>query len=373
MTELSELRPAMLGGIVTASISACGASLILTPLVRLLARRVGAFAKAGERHLHSGQVPTLGGLAIAAATAIALIVPWFDAPATIALLISYQWNLGWLAFAGLIILAVGVVDDVRDISAGWKLLWQTIAATALLAGGYGFAAVTNPLTGGVFELGWFGPLASVVWTVGIINAFNLIDGLDGLATGVGVVACITIALVGVVEGRPDAVVFAAVLGGALVGFLVFNFHPASIFLGDSGSMMIGFLLALLSLAGLQKGTTTVVVLVPVLTLGLPIVETAVSVVRRYLVAGWAAVFRADREHIHHRLLAMGLNHRRAVLTLYAVAVFFGIAAFLSVFARGAQNALLIGVVAAVTYLGIRKLGYRSGTAHASAEADEPGS
>lgn len=149
----------------------------------------------------------------------------------------------------------------------------------------------------------------------------------------------------------------AAFGGALLGFLAYNFHPASIFLGDTGSMLIGYWLAVLSLGGRQKGATAIVVLVPLLTLGLPILDMVVSIARRSVETGWASIVRADREHIHHRLLALGLDQRHAVLVLYAVATLFGIAALVCVFAHGWQKALLVVTVAAATFAGIRRLGY----------------
>jgi len=151
---------------------------------------------------------------------------------------------------------------------------------------------------------------------------------------------------------------ASAFAGALLGFLRYNFHPASIFLGDSGSQLLGYTLSLLSIQGLQKGATTVVIIVPILALGLPLLDTAVAILRRFLVAGFVAVFRADREHIHHRLVAMGMTQRRAVLVLYGVCLAFGVVAFLSVVARGPlKGVLLAGVIIAIV-VGIRFLGYR---------------
>ena len=159
------------------------------------------------------------------------------------------------------------------------------------------------------------------------------------------------------EDRPDAAVMAVTLAGVLVGFLRFNFAPASIFLGDAGSLLLGYLLSVLSVQSLQKGPTAVVVLVPILTLGLPILEASVTVARRWLVAGIASVFNADREHIHHRLLALGLTHRRAVLLLWSVCAGFGVLALLAVGARGLGNAAIVAGAALATIVGLRGLGY----------------
>jgi len=219
-------------------------------------------------------------------------------------------------------------------------------------------------------------LLTLLWVVGITNAFNLIDGLDGLAAGVALIAAGTLFVVSLAGGRAEVAAVAAALAGALAGFLYHNFNPASVFLGDSGSLLVGYVLSVLSIQAAQKGATAVVILVPILALGLPIMDTLLAMIRRvlgalhvvqldserneyrFLVVGSASVFRADREHIHHRLLSMGLTHRRAVLLLYGVCVALGLLAFLAVRARGSDTALLVGIVAVASYAGIRKLGYQ---------------
>lgn len=340
-----------------ASVTGFAIALLVTPAVRALVKSLGVLDRPGDRHIHDKAVPTLGGVAIYLATVAALVVPFAaDGSAQVATE-QTGWTFGWLSVGSLLVLAMGLVDDSRGISPWAKLVGQCLAAVAAIAGGYVFQFVTNPLGGGIIDLGLFGVIASLLWIIGITNAFNLVDGLDGLATGVGVIACATFTTIAIAEGRPDAAVLAACLGSALIGFLVYNFHPASIFLGDSGSMLIGYWLAVLSMRGLQKGTTTVIVLVPLLTLGLPILETSLSIIRRYLVAGWSAVFKGDREHIHHRLMSLGFNHRNAVITLYAAAASLGGAALLAVYATGPLNALLVSCVAAGMYIAVRKLGY----------------
>jgi UDP-GlcNAc:undecaprenyl-phosphate GlcNAc-1-phosphate transferase len=333
-------------------------ALLVTPAVRRLAHRLGAVAHGGGRHVHSGAVPRLGGLALfVAAAGAVLLAPWFgiDLGGTLA---TYGWNVPSLVLGTLIVLGLGVADDIRGVPPLAKILIQTLAATVALQGGYGFSAVTNPFTGGHVWLSSFGAVITLLWIVGITNAFNLIDGLDGLAAGTGLIAAITLFLVSLVQARPDSAFLAIALAGALAGFLRFNFSPASIFLGDSGSLLIGYLLSVLSIQSLQKGTTAVVILVPILTLGLPIIETSVTVARRALVVGIASVFQADQAHIHHRLLALGMTHRRAVLVLYGVCAGLGALAFLAVTARGVANAAIVAGVAGATYAAIRKLGYR---------------
>lgn len=331
-------------------------AVLLTPLARRLALDLGVVDSPGPRRPHSGPVPRLGGLALYAAMSGGLLAACSSASAA-AMLVGYGWSIEAFLGGASVVLLAGVIDDARGLSPGVKLTVQIIAAGIAVVGGFGFDSVTNPLTGGPFILGGFGIVLSILWIVAITNAFNLIDGLDGLAAGVGLIACVTIVAIAQVEQRPDALMIAAVIGAALLGFLRYNFHPATIFLGDSGSLVLGYMLALLSIRGLQKGTTLVVVLVPLLTLGLPILDTSVTIVRRYLIAGWAAIFRADQEHLHHRLLALGMTHRRAVLTLYGVAAALGLCGFLVVFVNGWIKALLLAVAAGFTWSAIGRLGY----------------
>jgi UDP-GlcNAc:undecaprenyl-phosphate/decaprenyl-phosphate GlcNAc-1-phosphate transferase len=339
-------------------VTAAALAVLITPAVRAAASQFGVVDLAGGRRVHRGRVPRLGGIALLVAGAGTLAVAQSFGIAVVGLLDASGWHLGWLAAGALLIFAVGVADDVRSLGPLAKLALQTVAAFIALRGGYGFAALTNPFTGGVVWLAPFDGLISVLWIVGITNAFNLIDGLDGLAAGTGLIASLSLFLIALAEQRPDAAVMAITLAGVLAGFLRFNFSPASIFLGDAGSLLLGYLLSVLSIQSLQKGPTAVVIMVPILTLGLPILEAAVTVARRALVAGIASIFQADHAHIHHRLLDLGMTQRRAVLLLYAVCAAFGALAFLAVGVNGAGNAAIVAGVALATYLGIRKLGYR---------------
>ncbi len=337
---------------------------LLTPAVRLLALHFGAVDEPGGRRAHRGRIPRLGGLAVLGAGLLGLLLPWLGGVPVFAALIARGWRLGWFLAGTLLITAVGVFDDCREATPWPKLAFETLAAVVAVAGGFGFSAVSNPFTGGSIELGALGALLSVLWIVGITNAFNLIDGLDGLAAGVALIAAATIFVLAGVQARPDAAVLTAVLAGALLGFLRYNFHPASIFLGDSGSLLLGYVLSVLSIQGQQKVPTVVVLLVPILVLALPIVETVVTVVRRYGREGAAGLFHADREHIHHRLVMRGMAPRRAVLLLYGICSGLGLLAVLAVVAGGPGSAVLVLVAALAGYFGLRRLGYgfvRGGT------------
>lgn len=356
--------------------AAAGFAFLLTPWVASLAVRLGAVDEPNERRVHAGAIPSLGGLAVFAAFLGALVVGLvvdqlaFD-------VFWGQWSPWvWLLAGALVVAACGTADDIWTLGPVPKLGFQVVAGGMVLAAGHGIAAVTNPVTGGSVYLGWWGVPLTLLWVVGITNAFNLIDGLDGLAAGVALIASGTLFVISLAGGHVEVALLAATLAGALAGFLWHNFHPAKVFLGDSGALVLGYLLAVFSIQASQKGATAVVILVPILALGLPIMDTLLAMVRRllgalhvvhwdserneyrFLVLGSASIFRADREHIHHRLLRMGLTHRRAVLVLYAVCGALGAMAFLAVRAKGANIALLVAVVACASYVGIRKLAYQ---------------
>lgn len=198
-------------------------------------------------------------------------------------------------------------------------------------------------------------MLTIVWVVAITNAFNLIDGLDGLAAGVGLIAAMTLLTIAWIEGRQEVLPLWAVVVGALAGFLVYNFVPASIFLGDSGSLLVGYLIALLALQALEKSATVVVVLASVLALGLPIMDMTLAIVRRTVTSGPWGIVRADRAHLHHRLLDDGtMTQRRAVLVLYGVAVGFGLIAVVAAVTQSVLDAALVLGAACVGAIVVRR-------------------
>jgi len=220
--------------------------------------------------------------------------------------------------------------------------------------GFRIDAIANPL-GEPIALGWASLPFTMLWFVGVINALNLIDGLDGLAGGVALVAVITTFLVALQRTHPLMMLFSSALAGSIIGFLFYNFNPASIFMGDTGSMFLGFALAATAIQTNQKSTTVVAVLIPAIALGLPIMDTLLAIGRRALRG--RPLFQADKEHIHHRLMAAGLSHRQAVLVLYALCVMLGAAALILTYASSGQSALLLIVLALVALVFLRSLGY----------------
>jgi UDP-GlcNAc:undecaprenyl-phosphate GlcNAc-1-phosphate transferase len=344
------------------ALTAAAFAAAITPLVRTVATRLGVVDRPGERRLHDAPVPRLGGVAIlAAALGAFLVAPLLGVP-LLETLARYGWHLGWLLAGVLVVVATGVADDAWGLAPGPKLVFQTAAAAIALTGGYRLVGFTNPLTGTYVDLGLLGGVLTLGWILFVTNAVNLIDGLDGLAAGATTIAAATLLCIAVGEDRPDAAYMWALLFGAVLGFLPYNWNPASIFLGDSGSLLLGYVLSVLSIQSLQKGATAVVVVAPILALGLPIMETVITVLRRTVSSGVASVFRADQEHLHHRLLALGLGQRSAVLILYGVCVAFNVVAFLSVLVQGFAQALLVALGVLVLLLLVRRVRARQQSA-----------
>jgi UDP-GlcNAc:undecaprenyl-phosphate/decaprenyl-phosphate GlcNAc-1-phosphate transferase len=299
-------------------------SAVLTPFVRRLAMKLGAVSNPGGRNVNERTIPRLGGIAIFVACFTPLAGMFF-ANSAIASAMRAEWpKLLGLGIGGAAMCAVGVLDDTRRVRALYKLYVQIAVSVVAFACGYRIEAIALPLIG-TLQMGIFALPVTTLWIVGIVNAINLIDGLDGLAGGVVFFAAVTNFVVAYVTGAQLVGAVMASTLGAVLGFLFFNFNPARIFMGDSGSYFLGFVLAAMSLAGSsQKASTAVSLLVPVLALGLPIVDTLFSMTRRVLEK--RSIFSPDKGHIHHRLLEMGFTHRRAVLTLYGVSIFFTVAA-----------------------------------------------
>src|SRR3981081_44167 len=224
----------------------------------------------------------------------------------------------------------------------------------LFAGG--LRIVNIPVLFGDHTLPWFVGLAfTIVWVLAITNAFNLVDGLDGLAAGSALFSTLVAFVVALLNGPSLVTVMTIALAGAILGFLRFNFNPATIFLGDSGSLFIGFLLSALALAGAQKAPTFVAVAIPVVSFGLPILETLLSIMRR-LISG-RPIFTADREHIHHKLLQMGFSQRQVVIVLYAVSALFAMLSLFLLWPTGSTMGLVLAVVGTGIWLGVQHLNY----------------
>lgn len=311
----------------------------MLPWVIRLATRLGVVDRPGGRRTHRGLVPRLGGIAIAlgVGSGIAAALILGKRAFTVVQPEQYPWY--GPALGLFIVFAGGLLDDIRQYSAGKKLMIQLLATAVAVAGGVRIDGVTLPGFG-IVELGVFGSIAAFAWILLVTNAMNLIDGMDGLAGGLAFITAATLAAISSLNGQFAMVVCSFALAGAVLGFLVFNFNPARVFMGDGGSQFLGFFIAILSIRGCQKGPTAIAISVPLMILGVPLLDLGTTIARRVRKRGVPGpsgilglvrrVSQADREHLHHNLLAHGLSPRRAVAMLYGVAGLFALSAYLSV-------------------------------------------
>ena len=344
MYSIAPLSPIVLSGF--AFVTAAASSVALTYVVRQRARWAGLYDHVDARKLHRSEIPRVGGVAIVSSVAITLsILAIVSGPDV---LTSGGSGMIVVLAGALAISVLGLYDDLWQVRARWKFLTQIAIALVVYALGVRVTTLTFPFAG-VLHLGpLVGLVFTVLWLVGITNAFNLIDGLDGLASGAALFALTTMFVVATANGRFDAALVTLVLAGATLGFLYFNFHPATIFLGDSGSLFLGFMLAGIGLISAQKSPTVVAVAIPVVALGLPVLDTLLAVLRRFLRR--QPIFAADRGHIHHRLLGRGYSARTVVLTLYAACAVLALCGMLLVNDGGwvAFVLALVGVGVLVT-------------------------
>lgn len=332
-------------------------SVLVTPLVRLFALRIGAVSTPGGRHVHARAIPRLGGVGLAFAWAVPVLILALRDPMVVHALGGRWLPVLTVVGGGAAICAVGALDDAWGLRSLHKLGAQVLVATVAFAFGFQIEAIQLPLLG-TLQMGAFALPVTVLWIVGVTNAVNLIDGLDGLAAGVTFFAAFTSFVIASISGSVFVALTMAALMGALVGFLFFNFNPARIFMGDSGSYFLGFVLATTALAGgglQQKASTAVSLLVPVLALGVPIFDTLFSMFRRLIER--RPIFSADRGHVHHRLLDLGLTHRRAVVVLYGVSSLLAAGAIAVSLGRSWHVGLALLSVSLVFVGFVRFLGY----------------
>ena len=332
---------------VLAFLVALGVALLLTPAVIAFARRTGALDKPDARKVHVRPIPRIGGIGIYAAFMVSILVQLTFVDLTP----EYMTSLIGLMVGGTIIVAIGIIDDYCDLPAKVKLLGQIIAAAVVVIGfDVRIDVITDPL-GDYIYLEFLAIPATIFWIVGLTNTVNLIDGL---AAGVSSIAALTIFLVAMEEGIPPVAMVTIALAGAAMGFLYYNFNPARIFMGDTGSMFLGFMLAGISVVGAVKSAATIALIVPILALGLPILDTTFAIVRR--ARNHRPIFKPDKGHLHHRLLAHGFSQKQAVLLMYVVSALFGLCALALTAVSIQAAALIILLVAAAVFVGARKLG-----------------
>jgi len=317
------------------------ASLLITPLVKKFAFRVGATDKPNHRKVHKKIMPRLGGLAIYLSFMAGIL---FLRPTD-----AFTWP---ILIGSLIIIITGMLDDLYELSAKYKLLGQLAAALVVVLNGVDIDFINLPF-GGQLEFGFLAIPLTILWIVGITNAVNLIDGLDGLAAGVSSIALITISFMAFLKG--DLFVFALgmILLASTLGFLAFNFHPAKIFMGDTGALFLGYMIAVLSLLGF-KNVTFFSLIIPVIILGVPISDTLFAIVRRLIHK--KPLSAPDKSHLHHRLLSSGFSHRQAVLVIYAMAILFGLTAIVFSMATVWGSLLIVAVLLVIIELIVEVMG-----------------
>ena len=317
-------------------------SFVLTPHIKKLAFTIGAVDKPDNRKVHKKIMPRLGGLAI-----------YIGFMMAVSLSIPLTKDIIGVVLGGTVIVIIGILDDMYSLPAKVKLLGQIFAASILVLFGIQIEWINNPL-GGYFYTEYFSIPITIFWVISFTNVVNLIDGLDGLAAGVSAIASVTVILVAAQMGYYQVGILTAALAGGIIGFIRYNFNPATIFMGDTGSMFIGYMLAAISVLGAFKTAATVALIVPAIALGLPIMDTAFAIMRRY--SNGRPIFAPDKGHLHHRLLAMGMNQRQAVLLMYGITALLGIGAVLWAEFDGLYATLIIAAIITAVAVGAKKIG-----------------
>lgn len=311
-------------------------SFVATPFIRKLAVAMGVISiPKDNRRVHKKPIPLLGGLSIYIAFLITIILKKGN-------ITTWEWG---VVLGATIIVIGGFLDDKYEIKPWQKILFQVAAACCLIGFGVRIKILTNPF----YKINpyidvnlWISIPFTIIWVIGITNALNLIDGLDGLAAGVAFISTITIFIVAILNGRQEAVYMTGILSGAILGFLPYNFNPASIFMGDTGSQLLGFLLAAISMEGAIKSAAAFSIAVPILALGLPIYDTLFAIIRRKI--NGKPIMQADKGHLHHRLLDMGLSQKQAVIIMYLISAVLGGIAILAMEVTKASYILLAMVM-----------------------------
>lgn len=292
-------------------------ALISTPVVKSLARHMGAVdVPKDNRRMHDHPIPRMGGLAI-----------FFGFLLSTLIFVPMNGQYRGMLLGAVVIVVLGIFDDIYSLKASFKFVIQIVAALIAVFSGNVITALSNPnifSQNPVWELGWLAYPVTVIWIVAITNSVNLIDGLDGLACGVSTISSMTMLVIALVVADLPVALLMAALAGACIGFLPYNVNPAKIFMGDTGSTFLGYVLAVVSIQGLFKFYAVISFAVPFLMLGLPIFDTAFAFIRR--IAHGQSPMHADRSHVHHRLIDMGFSQKQAVAVLYIISAILGLSA-----------------------------------------------
>lgn len=333
--------------------SSLALALLLTPIVGRYARRFNLVDVPTKRKVHGQPIPRLGGVSIFASC----LLPFVGSVLFCGDVQDYcelKPSVEWLLAGAAIVFLAGLWDDIHRLRPSVKFALQLAAALLAYHGGLTFDQVEFPW-GTRLPLGWFSIPVTLFWFLLVINAINLIDGLDGLAAGVTLFVSLTLLILSISSGNFLVATGLAAMAGTCMGFLRYNFNPASIFMGDSGSYFLGYMLAALSILGSIKSQATVAIIIPIVALGLPLMDAVIAPIRRFITG--KALFQPDKSHIHHRLLTMGLTQRKAVLLMYGATIALGAVALLLVHTRDIKAGFILSILGLAVILGFRKLGY----------------
>lgn len=331
---------------------------LCVPLARRLALRLDAVDYPSARRVNKRPVPRMGGIAMAAGIAVALLVE-----------VAGEFFLGWAGFyvhgdnavnhpgvmvGLLVIVLVGALDDVYSLKPSVKLAGQILGATIIAGSGLLLSSIANPVGPGYIEFGWFAYPLTVLYLVCFMNVINLIDGLDGLAAGISTIASFFLFIIAFGRGMEETAMLSIILLGVTLAFLRYNFTPASIFMGDSGSLLLGAMIGVISLMGVMRSPTVIVLAVPLVIAAIPIADTAAAIARRLY--HHRPIQQADRKHLHHLLLSRGLGVRKSVLIVYAWTALLGLGAWVMSSSHGVVVWLVIIVLLIGSFLILWKLG-----------------
>ncbi|MTI46873.1 glycosyltransferase family 4 protein [Sporosalibacterium faouarense] len=322
-------------------------SYVVTPFVKWIANKVGAIdVPKDERRVHKVPIPRLGGLAIYISTIVSIL-----------LFVKYiDRSIIGIIIGATIIVITGIIDDIKPLSAKTKFLAQILAACVLIVVDVKIDFISNPFdkVDGLTHLGMWSIPVTLFWVIGITNTLNFIDGLDGLAAGVGSISAMSLLFVASVNGYFSIAIIAAILAGSAFGFLPHNFNPAKIFMGDTGALFLGYMLSVLAIKGVMKSVAAIGIAVPILVLGIPIFDTTFAICRRLI--NKTPPWKADKGHLHHRLLDKGLTQKQTVLILYLISVCLGASAVLINDSDTQRGALILGIVTTVGVIGAIRMG-----------------
>jgi UDP-GlcNAc:undecaprenyl-phosphate/decaprenyl-phosphate GlcNAc-1-phosphate transferase len=328
-------------------------TVVATPIVKWLGLRLGLVDNPDSyRKIHQNAIPLGGGIAVFFGFVVPIAITFQFVPGSQILPAGAPEMIVMLIIGGSMSMLMGLADDLRNLKARWKIVFQILAASLAFSGGFRIEAISSPF-GNSIDLGATSYLITILWFLVCMNALNLVDGLDGLSAGIGLIVSITLLGVNFAAGNILGIMLNACVSGALLGFLIFNFNPASIFLGDSGSMFIGFLIAAISLLTKNKAETATAMLIPLMALGLPIFDMLMAIIRRWARRNPISV--ADRSHIHHSLLSLGFSQRETVVALYGISIVLCLASVIMVTTRSQYSALILFLLALAMVIGTRVL------------------